>query len=140
MTVDDARRWRASHEGRVVFTNGVFDLLHPGHIDLLNAARALGTALVVGVNTDASVKRLKGPGRPVRTESERAYVLAALEAVDTVVLFGEDTPLELVVALRPDVIAKGGDYTVESIVGAREVREWGGEAVVIPLTDRKSVV
>lgn len=138
MTVDEARRWRASQSGRVVFTNGVFDLLHPGHVDLLTAARERGTALVVGLNTDASVKRLKGPERPVRTEAERAYVLAAIDSVDAVVLFDEDTPLELVRALRPDVIAKGGDYTVETIVGAREVREWGGEAVVIPLTPGQS--
>ena len=138
MTWDDARRWRAAQSGRVVFTNGVFDLIHPGHVDLLVDARARGDALVVGLNTDASVRRLKGPGRPVRTESDRSYVLAALESVDAVVLFDEDTPLELVVALRPDVIAKGGDYTVDTIVGAREVQAWGGEAIVIPLTAGQS--
>jgi rfaE bifunctional protein nucleotidyltransferase chain/domain len=121
-----------------VFTNGVFDLLHPGHIDVLTASRALGDPLVVGLNTDASVKRLKGPERPVRTEAERAYVLAALEAVDAVVLFDEDTPLELVVALEPDVIAKGGDYNEDTIVGAREVRARGGEVAVIPLTPGQS--
>ena len=138
MSREAARRWRDSRDGRVVFTNGVFDLLHPGHIDVLFAARALGDLLVVGLNTDASVKRLKGPDRPVRSETERAYVLAALEAVDAVVLFDEDTPLEVVLELRPDVIVKGGDYTVETIVGAREIREWGGEAVVIPLTPGQS--
>jgi D-beta-D-heptose 7-phosphate kinase/D-beta-D-heptose 1-phosphate adenosyltransferase len=122
----------------VVFTNGVFDLLHPGHVDILTAARARGDALVVGVNTDASVKRLKGPDRPVRNEIERAYVLAAVESVDCVVLFEQDTPLELVVELKPDVIAKGGDYSVDTIVGAREVVQWGGEAVVIPLTPGQS--
>lgn len=116
----------------------MFDILHPGHVDLLSAARARGDALVVGLNTDASVRRLKGPSRPVRTEVERAYVLAALEAVDVVVLFDEDTPLELVRVLRPDVIVKGGDYSVDTIVGAREVQEWGGEAVVIPLTPGQS--
>jgi rfaE bifunctional protein nucleotidyltransferase chain/domain len=121
-----------------VFTNGVFDLLHPGHIDVLTASRALGDSLVVGLNTDASVKRLKGPERPVRSEAERAYVLAALEAVDAVVLFDEDTPLELVVALEPDVIAKGGDYNEDTIVGAREVRARGGEVAVIPLTPGQS--
>lgn len=121
-----------------MFTNGVFDLLHPGHIDLLMAARSLGDTLIVGLNTDASVVRLKGPTRPIRNQGERAYVLAALEAVDLVVLFDEDTPLELVVALRPDVIVKGGDYTVESMVGAREVQSWGGEAVVVPLTPGQS--
>ena len=138
MRWDDARAWRASVKGRVVFTNGVFDLLHPGHIDLLVAARSRGDALVVGLNTDASVKRLKGPSRPVRNEAERALVLAALEMVDCVVMFDEDTPLDLVLTLKPDVIVKGGDYTVDTIVGAREVQEWGGEAVVIPLTPGQS--
>lgn len=138
MTWDDARQWRASVGGRVVFTNGVFDLLHPGHIDVLTAARSHGDALIVGINTDDSVRRLKGPDRPVRTESERAYVLAALEAVDCVVLFAQDTPLELVLALKPDVIVKGGDYSRDTIVGAREVKEWGGEAVVVPLTPGQS--
>lgn len=138
MTRDEARGWREAQRGRVVFTNGVFDILHPGHVDVLTAARASGDALVVGLNTDASVRRLKGPGRPVRSESERAYVLAALEAVDAVVMFDEDTPLELVLLLRPDVIAKGGDYTIDQIVGAGEVRGWGGEALVIPLTPGQS--
>jgi D-beta-D-heptose 7-phosphate kinase/D-beta-D-heptose 1-phosphate adenosyltransferase len=138
MTWDDARQWRASVGGRVVFTNGVFDLLHPGHVDVLTAARSHGDALIVGLNTDDSVRRLKGPDRPVRTESERAYVLAALEAVDCVVLFAQDTPLELVLALKPDVIVKGGDYSHDTIVGAREVKEWGGEAVVVPLTPGQS--
>ena len=124
--------------GRVVFTNGVFDLLHPGHVDVLTAARSRGDALIVGVNTDGSVRRLKGPSRPVRNEVERAYVLAALESVDCVVLFEQDTPLELVVELKPDVIAKGGDYSVDTIVGAREVVRWGGEAIVIPLTPGQS--
>jgi D-beta-D-heptose 7-phosphate kinase/D-beta-D-heptose 1-phosphate adenosyltransferase len=124
--------------GRVVFTNGVFDLLHPGHIDILTAARARGDAMIVGVNTDASVKRLKGPTRPIRSESERIYVLAALEAVDCVVLFEQDTPLELVRVLRPDVIVKGGDYSEETIVGAKEVKSWGGDVVVIPLTPGQS--
>lgn len=118
----------------MVFTNGVFDLLHPGHIDLLTKARMLGDSLVIGVNTDASVRRLKGESRPVRKEAERAYVLAGLEAVDRVVLFDQDTPLDLIKAVRPDVIAKGGDYTVETIVGAKEVQDWGGQVKVIPLT------
>jgi rfaE bifunctional protein nucleotidyltransferase chain/domain len=122
----------------VVFTNGVFDLLHPGHIDLLSAARSRGDALIVGINTDASVRRLKGPSRPVRNEAERAIVLAALEMVDCVVGFEQDTPLDLVLTLKPDVIVKGGDYSIETIVGAREVQAWGGEAVVIPLTPGQS--
>jgi D-glycero-beta-D-manno-heptose 1-phosphate adenylyltransferase len=131
--------WRRAVSGRVVFTNGVFDLLHPGHIDLLTAARAAGDALVVGVNSDASVRRLgKGPERPIRPERDRAYVLAALAAVDAVVIFDEDTPLELVRALEPDVLVKGGDYREETIVGAKEVRARGGNVVVIPLRDGQS--
>jgi rfaE bifunctional protein nucleotidyltransferase chain/domain len=131
---DNARAQRQSIAGKVVFTNGVFDLLHPGHVDVLTAARSHGDALIVGLNSDASVKRLKGPDRPIRNQAERAYVLAALEAVDLVVIFDNDTPLELVLALRPDVIVKGGDYTLDSMVGAREVQSWGGEAIVVPLT------
>ena len=135
----DARAWRAATAGRVVFTNGVFDLLHPGHVDLLRGARAEGDALIVGINSDASVRRLgKGPGRPVRTVAERAYVLAALASVDAVVVFDEDTPLELVRHLEPDIIVKGGDYTPETIVGARDVVARGGRVVVIPLTPDQS--
>ena len=126
--------WRERQRGRVVFTNGVFDLLHPGHIDVLLGARQKGDALVVGVNSDASVRRLKGPDRPVRSEGERAYLLAALEAVDAVTLFEQDTPLELVRVLQPDVIVKGGDYSPDTVVGASEVRARGGEVVIIPLT------
>ena len=129
-----AREWRDARRGLVVFTNGVFDLLHPGHVDVLVGARSRGDALVVGINSDTSVKRLKGPERPVRSEADRAFVLASLEAVDAVCVFDEDTPLELVRALRPDVIVKGGDYSPENVVGAAEVRSWGGECVIIPLT------
>lgn len=132
--LDDACRWRAAQPGRVVFTNGVFDLLHPGHVDVLFGARNCGDVLVVGMNSDASVRRLKGPERPIRTEGERAYVLAALEMVDCVVLFEQDTPIDLVNALRPDVLVKGGDYSEATIVGAPEVRSWGGDVRVIPLT------
>ena len=134
----EARAWRERAEGRVVFTNGVFDLLHPGHGDGLTGARAQGDALIVGLNSDASVRRLKGPQRPVRSEADRAYVLAALEAVDAVVVFAEDTPRELVRAVEPDVIVKGGDYTPESVVGADEVRARGGRVVIIPLTPGQS--
>jgi rfaE bifunctional protein nucleotidyltransferase chain/domain len=130
----DAVRWRSAQRGRVVFTNGVFDLLHPGHVDVLYAARLLGDQLVVGVNSDSSVRRLKGPERPIRSEAERAVVLAALECVDAVVLFEEDTPLLLIEALRPDVLVKGGDYAADTIVGADAVRGRGGEVVVVPLT------
>ncbi len=112
----------------------MFDLIHPGHVDILNAARGSADALIVGVNSDESVRRLKGPTRPVRSDAERAYVLAALECVDVVVIFPEDTPLNLVKHLRPDVIVKGGDYAEETIVGAMEVKGWGGRVVVVPLT------
>ena len=138
LPLDEARRWRDAQAGRVVFTNGVFDLLHPGHVDVLVGARACGDALVVAVNSDASVRRLKGPERPVRSEAERAYVLAAFAAVDAVIVFDEDTPLEAVRALRPDVIVKGGDYREETIVGAAEVRARGGHVMVIPLTPGQS--
>lgn len=134
MSWDSLASWRSRQTGRVVFTNGVFDLLHPGHVDVLVRARACGDALVVGVNSDASVKRLKGPDRPIRSEGERAYVLASLESVDAVTLFDQDTPLELVLALRPDVIVKGGDYSPDTVVGAQEVRARGGSVVIIPLT------
>jgi D-beta-D-heptose 7-phosphate kinase/D-beta-D-heptose 1-phosphate adenosyltransferase len=133
-----ATRWREGRRGRVVFTNGVFDLLHPGHVDVLLGARRAGDHLVVGLNSDASVRRLKGPERPVRSEAERAYVLAALEMVDCVVLFEQDTPLELIRTLRPDVLVKGGDYHEGTIVGAPDVRGWGGDVRVIPLTPGQS--
>ena len=138
MSSGDAARWRKEQTGRVVFTNGVFDLLHVGHIDLLTAARALGDRLIVALNSDASVKRLKGPARPVRSEAERAYVVAALEAVDAVTVFDEDTPLGIVLALRPDVLVKGGDYNLDTIVGRKEVESWGGHVQVVPLTPGQS--
>jgi len=135
MSWDAAREWRRRASGPVVFTNGVFDLLHPGHVDVLVGARAEGAFLVVGLNSDASVRRLgKGPERPVRSEAERALVLAALEMVDAVVVFDQDTPLELVRTLEPDVIVKGGDYTPGSVVGAAEVTARGGRVVIIPVT------
>jgi len=122
-----------------VFTNGVFDLLHPGHVEILEAARGLGDALVVGVNSDASAGRLgKGPGRPVQAAEARARVVAALAAVDRVVLFDEDTPLSLIESLAPDVLVKGGDYTRESIVGADFVESRGGAVYAIPLLPGQS--
>jgi len=133
-----ALEWRRAQRGRVVFTNGVFDLLHPGHVDVLLGARRQGDTLVVGLNGDASVRRLKGPERPIRTEAERGFVLAALSMVDAVVVFDEDTPLELIRLLRPDVLVKGGDYSEATIVGASDVRSWGGDVVVIPLTPGQS--
>jgi len=119
---------------KVVFTNGCFDLLHLGHVRYLEAARSLGDALIVGVNTDASVQRLqKEPARPINPETDRAALVAALACVDRVVLFGEDTPLELITALQPDILVKGGDYRLEEIVGRDVVRARGGEVKVIPL-------
>ena len=137
-TWEDARSWRRALDGPLVFTNGVFDLLHPGHIDVLSGARGQGAHLLVGLNSDESVRRLKGPTRPVNTEAERAYVLAALECVDAVVIFGEDTPGDLVAYLQPDVIVKGGDYTAENVVGAGDVLARGGRVVIIPLTPGQS--
>ena len=126
--------WRRSVAGSLVFTNGVFDLLHPGHVELLEAARAQGAALVVAVNTDASVRRLgKGTGRPVAGEEARARVLAGLAAVDCVVLFDEDTPQALIEALAPQVLVKGADYAREAIVGADWVETHGGRVVRVPL-------
>lgn len=114
---------------RVVFTNGCFDVLHVGHVRSLTQARGLGDRLIVAVNGDASVRRLKGPERPIVPARQRAEVLAALECVDWVVLFHADTPLGLIRALRPDVLAKGGDWSIEAIVGADDVRSWGGRVV-----------
>ena len=131
-------RWRDQRPGRVVFTNGVFDLLHPGHVDVLARARAAGDVLIVGLNSDDSVRRLKGPTRPVCSQDDRACVLAALEAVDVVVLFEEDTPLELIRELRPDVLVKGGDYTVETVVGSDVVLARGGDVLIVPLTPSRS--
>ncbi|MBD0319328.1 MAG: D-glycero-beta-D-manno-heptose 1-phosphate adenylyltransferase [Gemmatimonadetes bacterium] len=123
---------------RVVFTNGCFDVLHRGHVEYLEAARALGDLLVVGLNTDDSVRRLKGPSRPVNPEDDRAYVLAGLAAVDYVTYFAEDTPRDLIVALLPDVLVKGGDYRKEDIVGGAEVEAAGGQVVVAPLVPGRS--
>jgi D-beta-D-heptose 7-phosphate kinase/D-beta-D-heptose 1-phosphate adenosyltransferase len=128
--------WRQQQSGSVVFTNGVFDLLHPGHVELIEAARAHGSHLIVGVNSDASARRLaKGTARPVIAEADRARVIAALETVDCVVIFEEDTPLELVRELRPDVLVKGGDYAPEDVVGGDVVRSSGGRVVIVPLVE-----
>jgi rfaE bifunctional protein nucleotidyltransferase chain/domain len=130
----DAARWRERQTGPVVFTNGVFDLLHVGHVALLEAARAEGAALIVGLNSDASVRRLgKGTDRPLVPQIERAGVVAALGCVDCVVVFDEDTPLALIERLRPDVLVKGADYAREAIVGADLVTAWGGRVVRVPL-------
>ncbi|MBV9772795.1 MAG: D-glycero-beta-D-manno-heptose 1-phosphate adenylyltransferase [Gemmatimonadetes bacterium] len=131
-------RYGRPRDGTVVFTNGCFDILHRGHAEYLRAARQLGDVLVVGLNADDSVRRLKGPSRPVNPQEDRAYVLASLAAVDAVTLFEEDTPLELITALLPDVLVKGGDYSVDTIVGAREVMAAGGRVVVAPLVPGRS--
>ena len=133
------RRYGPPRRGRIVFTNGVFDILHRGHVEYLHAARALGDALVVGVNTDASARRLgKGTDRPINPQEDRAIVLAGLACVDAVTLFDEDTPRELVAALLPDVLVKGGDYSVDEIAGADEVRAAGGRVEVVPLVPGRS--
>ena len=120
----------------LVFTNGVFDILHRGHVSYLEQARALGASLVVGLNSDASARGLgKGPGRPLNAEADRACVLAALESVSLVALFDEPTPLALLALVRPDVYVKGGDYDIETLAETRLVRGWGGEARALPFVD-----
>ena len=118
---------------KLVFTNGVFDILHYGHLVLLGEASSFADILIVGVNSDASVKRLKGDSRPVNSEYSRALMLASLVMVDAVIIFEEDTPLELIKNVMPDVLVKGGDYTIEKIVGAKEVHDNGGEVKIVPV-------
>lgn len=131
------RIWRLKGN-RIGFTNGCFDLLHPGHVSLLAQARAACDKLVVGLNSDASVQRLKGPTRPVQSEASRAAVLASLASVDLVVIFGEDTPLELIAALKPELLVKGADYTVDKVVGADLVQSWGGRVLLADLAQGHS--
>jgi D-beta-D-heptose 7-phosphate kinase/D-beta-D-heptose 1-phosphate adenosyltransferase len=130
-------RWRAAGH-KVVFTNGCFDLLHPGHLALLEAARSCGDVLVVGLNSDRSVRALKGESRPVLPEAERREALLALEAVDAVAVYDEDTPLELIRALLPDVLVKGADWVEDAIVGRDEVVAAGGRVVRVPLVPGRS--
>jgi D-beta-D-heptose 7-phosphate kinase/D-beta-D-heptose 1-phosphate adenosyltransferase len=129
--------WRANGD-RIVFTNGCFDILHVGHITLLEQCREFGDKIVIGVNSDASVKRLKGPTRPVVGEKERARILAALGSTDAVIIFDEPTPLELIRYVRPNVLVKGGDYTTSTIVGADDVVTWGGRVEIVPTVDGAS--
>jgi D-beta-D-heptose 7-phosphate kinase/D-beta-D-heptose 1-phosphate adenosyltransferase len=132
-------RFGPGRKGHVVFTNGCFDLLHLGHATYLERARALGDALVVGVNTDASARRLsKGPGHPFVSEADRAGLVASLESVDAVCLFGEDTPLELIRDLVPDVLVKGADYGLDEVVGREVVEAAGGRVELIPLVEGRS--
>jgi D-beta-D-heptose 7-phosphate kinase/D-beta-D-heptose 1-phosphate adenosyltransferase len=131
------RTWQSQDE-IVVFTNGCFDLLHVGHVTYLEQARRYGHRLVVGLNTDRSVRAIKGPERPLIPQDDRARLLAALASVDVVVLFDEETPLNLIKTLRPDVLAKGADYTEKQVVGASEVKSWGGRVAIIPLVNGRS--
>lgn len=126
------KRWRLLDK-KVAFTNGCFDILHEGHLEILSQAAALADILVVGVNTDASVKKLKGENRPVNKEKFRALMLASLTMIDAVVLFDEETPIELIRIIEPDTLIKGGDYAIEQIVGAEDVIKNGGEVKIIPL-------
>ena len=126
--------WRASGK-KIVFTNGCFDILHHGHLDLLARAADFGNVLIVGLNTDSSVQRLKGPERPVTNEQDRAFQVAALLCVDAVCLFDEDTPETLIKLLKPDVLVKGGDYTIDKIAGADFVKSMGGSVEIIPFVD-----
>ncbi len=134
---ESVRQWREAGE-TVVFTNGCFDLLHVGHVQTLSRARAEGHRLVVGVNSDASVARLKGPQRPINSELDRAALLAALRCVDAVVIFHEDTPVETLAVLKPDVHVKGGDYRLEDLPEASVVQEYGGRIVLIDLVPGRS--
>jgi D-beta-D-heptose 7-phosphate kinase/D-beta-D-heptose 1-phosphate adenosyltransferase len=131
------KNWRANNQ-KIVFTNGCFDLLHAGHVSYLEAAKKTGDKLILGLNTDRSVSALKGPSRPVIHENDRARVLAALESVDAVILFDEDTPLSLIDELRPDVIVKGEDYTEDQVVGGKEVKSWGGSIKLTPIVQGRS--
>jgi D-beta-D-heptose 7-phosphate kinase/D-beta-D-heptose 1-phosphate adenosyltransferase len=125
-------RWRQA-EQRIVFTNGCFDLLHPGHVSLLHQARHLGDRLIVGLNTDASIQRLKGAQRPILPEADRAAILSALEDVDMVVFFDDDTPLKLITRLKPDVLVKGADYRMEEVVGREVVESYGGRVRLVEI-------
>ena len=138
ITLDEAARLFGPDfrsDNLMVFTNGCFDLLHRGHIYYLSRARELGNLLVVGLNSDSSVSKLKGPGRPVNSQEARAEVLGALAFVDYIIVFEEETPLDLITTLKPDLLVKGGDYKVEEIVGYREVSSGGGRVVTIPLLE-----
>jgi D-glycero-beta-D-manno-heptose 1-phosphate adenylyltransferase len=127
-------RWRLNSK-TIAFTNGVFDILHPGHIGVLAKAASFADILIVGINSDASVKKLKGDSRPVNNEQSRALIVASLIMVDAVVIFDEETPLELINQIKPDVLIKGGDYTIETIVGAKEVMANGGKVEIFPIEE-----
>lgn len=126
--------WRRTKK-RIVFTNGCFDLLHVGHIVLFEQCRNFGDKVIVAANSDSSIRTFKGPSRPLVSERQRVRVLAALAAIDAVVIFDEPTPLQLVLSIRPDVLVKGGDYSEDTIVGAKEVRSWGGRVEIVPTVE-----
>lgn len=130
----EIKRWRLKSK-TIAFTNGVFDILHEGHLKVLADAASFADILVVGVNSDASVKRLKGNDRPVNNEQSRAMILASLIMVDAVVIFNEETPIELIKMIQPDVLIKGGDYTIDTMVGAKEVMSYGGKIEIIPIKE-----
>lgn len=130
----EVKRWRLKSK-KIVFTNGVFDILHEGHIASLSEAASHGSILIIGLNADSSVKRLKGDSRPVNNETSRALILASMLITDAIVIFEEDTPLNLITAIMPDVLVKGGDYTLEQIVGAKEVMANGGEVIIAPILE-----
>ncbi|MDQ6982800.1 MAG: D-glycero-beta-D-manno-heptose 1-phosphate adenylyltransferase [Mariprofundus sp.] len=134
---EQVRQWKKEGK-KIVFTNGCFDLLHPGHIDYLDRTAKLGDILIIGLNDDDSIHRLKGDSRPINPLQDRAIMLAALRAVDLVVPFAEDTPLNLITTLMPDILIKGGDYQPDDIVGAKEVRQSGGEVIVMPFINGHS--
>ncbi len=132
--LQEVKRWRVKNK-KIVFTNGVFDILHEGHIASLSQAATHGDVLVIGLNSDASVKRLKGDSRPVNNQDARALILASLVMTDAVVIFEEDTPLNLIKAIMPEVMVKGGDYTIEQIAGAKEVIENGGQVILADMVE-----
>jgi D-beta-D-heptose 7-phosphate kinase/D-beta-D-heptose 1-phosphate adenosyltransferase len=133
-SIPQVNAWKANQE-KVVFTNGCFDLLHPGHIHLLNKAKDFGKRLIVGLNADISVKRIKGPSRPILNEHDRAAILSSLDCVDMVVLFDEDTPMNLISALKPDVLVKGADYSIDKVVGGEIVESYGGKVKLVEVLE-----
>ncbi len=132
--IQEIRRWKLKNK-KIVFTNGVFDILHEGHIASLSQAATYGDVLIVGVNNDASVKQLKGPSRPVNNEQSRALLLASMVMTDAVILFEDDTPLNLICTVMPDVLVKGGDYNIDQIAGAKEVIANGGEVILADIVE-----
>jgi len=129
--VSQIKEWKATGD-KIIFTNGCFDIIHPGHIDYLAKAASLGNKLIIGVNTDKSVQKLKGPHRPIQNQDSRTFILAALEFTSAIVLFDEDTPAELIAALKPDILVKGADYSIDQIAGAETVMASGGSVVLLP--------